>query len=177
MYKRGRMNGGSRWYSWRTTPHLLSHFAISVGSVDLMEGLGIESRSAILLLGYLVPSPPPFAASDEIHRVCFRRWVRLGCRCLCTQRCGSTRRRVFVVETADGGGVAFYATVRVSSNGGVSRLRTTHQFVSPVQTRRGWHEPPKARSRQVRVRAVRSTNRMVANMRVRCNVRVSWQLS
>ena len=59
-------------------PHLLSHFAVSVGSVDLMVGLGIESRSAILQLRYLVPSPPPFAASDEIHRVCFRRWVRLG---------------------------------------------------------------------------------------------------
>ena len=166
---------------WRTTPHLLSHFAISVGSVGLMEGLDIESRSTILLLGYLVPSPPPFAASDEIHHVCFRRWVWLECHCLCMQCCGSTWRRVFVVETADGGGVVFYTTIRVSSNGGVltppfACLRTTHQFVSPVQMRRAWHEPPKARSRQVRVRAVRSINRMVTNMRVWCSVRVSWQL-
>ena len=118
-------------------PNLLLHFAVSVASVDLMVGLGIESRSAILWLRYLVPSPPPFAASDEIHRVCFRRWVRLGCRCLCTPCCGSTRRRVFVVETADGGSVALYATAGVSSKGGVltppfACLRTTHQFVSPL---------------------------------------------
>ena len=121
MCKRGRMNSGSGWYSRQTTPppNLLSHFAVSVGSVDLMVGLGIESCSAILRLRYLVPSPPSFTASAEIHRVCFRRWVRLGCRCLCTPCCGSTRRRVFVVETADGGSVAFYATAGVSSKRGV----------------------------------------------------------
>ena len=43
-----------------------------------MVGLGVESRSAILRLRYPVPSPPPFAASNEIHLVCFRRWVWLG---------------------------------------------------------------------------------------------------
>ena len=59
--------------------------------------------------------------------------MRLGCRCLCTPCCSSTRRRVFVVEATDGGGVAFYATAGVSSKGGVltpplARLRTTHQL-------------------------------------------------
>ena len=66
------------------SPHLLSHFAVSFRSVNSMVGPGIESRSAILWLRYLVPLPPPFTASNEIHRVCFRRWVRLGSRCLCT---------------------------------------------------------------------------------------------
>jgi len=116
-------------------PHL-SRFAVSFRSLDSMVGLGIESRFAILWLRYLVPLPPPFGASDEIHRVCFRRWVRLGCRCLCTPCCGSTRRRVFVVEATDGGCAAFYATAGVSSKGGVltppfAHLQTTHQLVSP----------------------------------------------
>ena len=62
--------------------------------------------------------------------------MRLGCRGLCTPCCGSTRRRVFVVEATDGGGVAFYAITGVSSKEGeltppFARLRTTHQLVSP----------------------------------------------
>ena len=77
--KRGRMNGGGGWHSRRTTPPPLA-FHVSVRSVDSMVGvgLGIKSRSAIHWLHYLVPSPPPFAASNEIHLVCFRRWVWLG---------------------------------------------------------------------------------------------------
>ena len=118
------------------SPHLLSHFTISVGSINLMVGLGIESCSAILWLHYLVPSPPPFIASDE-DQVCFRRWVWLGCWCLCTPCCGSIWRWVFIIETVDGGSVALYATAGVSSKGGVltplfTHLRTTHQFISPV---------------------------------------------
>jgi len=75
-------------------PHLLSHLAVSFISINSTVDSGIESRSAILWLCYLVPLLPPFRASDEIHRFCFRRWVRFGSRCLCTP-CSSTRRRVF----------------------------------------------------------------------------------
>ena len=75
-------------------PHLLSHFAVSFTSIDSTVDPGIESRSAILWLCYLIPLPPPFAASDEIHRFCFRRWVRFRCRCLYTPCWGSTRRGV-----------------------------------------------------------------------------------
>jgi hypothetical protein len=116
-------------------PHL-SHFAVFFRCVDSMVGPGIEYRSAILWLRYLVPLPPPFAASDEIHRGCFRRWVRLGSRCLCTPCCGSTRRWVFVVEETDGGGVAFYATAAYSRQARFAAVRSTNLTVAISTVRR-----------------------------------------
>ena len=124
------------------SPHLLSHFGVSFRSVDLTVSPGIESRSTIIWPRYLVPLPPPFAASDEIHGVCFRRWVRLGCRCLCTvlrfntgpgvrrsgngwRRCGILRyRRDFEKRRS------VNSSIRTSASHSPARI-------SPAYTRRG----------------------------------------
>ena len=122
-------------FATNNAPHL-PHFAVSFTSIDSTVDPGIESRSAILWLCYLVPLPPPFTASDESHRLCFRRWVRLGCHCLCTPCHGSTRRRVLRRRGNGWGGVALYATAGVSTKGGeltppFAPPQTTHQLVSP----------------------------------------------
>jgi len=136
-------------FTTNNPPHLLSHFAVSFTSFDSTVDPGIESRSAILWLCYLVPLPPPFAASDEIHRFYFRRWVRFRCRCLCTPCCGSTRRQMFRRTGNDGGGVAFYASAWVSSEGGgltppFASANHPQNRISTAYTRRGCYELPQS---------------------------------